>query len=120
MPSVKLEIKGLDSLRNSLKKYPKISKPIIQRAIKTTAFDILRETKLVTPVDTGRLRGSFRTSFGDTSAIIQPQVDYAVYVHEGTSRQQAQPFFQYGVWLAKNKVDANFEWALETIAKKLR
>lgn len=62
------------------------------------ALKIERESKLVTPVRTGRLRSSIHTTIlSPTSAVIGPDVNYAVYVHEGTKYMSARPFMTWGV-----------------------
>lgn len=53
------------------------------------------------PVDTGRLRGSINWWIvleGDTLvAYVGTNVEYAIYVHEGTSRMSGRPFLVEGV-----------------------
>jgi HK97 gp10 family phage protein len=53
------------------------------------------------PVDTGRLRGSinWRIEMDGQGlvAIIGTNVEYAIYVHEGTSRMAGRPFLVEGV-----------------------
>jgi HK97 gp10 family phage protein len=53
------------------------------------------------PVDTGRLRGSINWRIvlegGTLCAIIGTNVEYAIYVHEGTSRMPGRPFLVEGV-----------------------
>ena len=56
------------------------------------------ESQAITPVDTGKLRRSMghKTNNKDT-VYIGTNMDYAPYVHEGTSRQKAQPFIKDAV-----------------------
>lgn len=53
------------------------------------------------PVDTGRLRGSinWRIEFegGSLVAIIGTNVEYAIYVHEGTKHMGGRPFLVEGL-----------------------
>lgn len=53
-----------------------------------------RYAKAGCPVATGRLRNSIThvVDAGDKAAIIGTNVEYAVYVEKGTSRQEAQPY----------------------------
>lgn len=69
----------------------------VQGAIETFAFTIERESKMATPVDTGRLRSSILTDIGNLQARIAPHVFYATYVHEGTSKMAARPFMSIGL-----------------------
>lgn len=68
----------------------------LQRQLQIFAFDIERESKRVAPVDTGRLRASIFTSIGNLEARIKPNVNYAIYVHEGTRYMRARPFMMIG------------------------
>ena len=53
------------------------------------------------PVDTGRLRGSINWRIvlegGVLTAIIGTNVEYAIYVHEGTRYMAGRPFLVEGV-----------------------
>ena len=49
--------------------------------------------KRICPVDTGRLRNSITHAFEDESSVaIGTNVEYAPYVHNGTSRLAGRPF----------------------------
>lgn len=62
--------------------------PALRRASEASALLIEGAAKRLTPVDTGRLRASIATSLGVGAlaggAIVQTNVNYAIYVHEGT------------------------------------
>lgn len=71
------------------------------RAIEESAKNALKEiglyvegqAKLLTPVDTGNLRGSISHKIASEKEVhIGTDVEYAVYVEKGTSRQKAQPY----------------------------
>lgn len=66
------------------------------QAIRKTAFDIERDAKILSPVDTGALKNSISTSIsaGGLSAEIGPTVRYAHFVEEGTSRMSPQPYMR--------------------------
>ena len=69
------------------------------------AFAILSESKKVTPVDTGRLRGSERVDKAFMQRIIAPHTDYAIHVHEGTFRMRARPYMLHGLAAAMQRLD---------------
>lgn len=52
------------------------------------------QAKLLTPVNTGNLRGSISHQVNESnqSVMIGTNVEYAVYQEKGTSKQEAQPF----------------------------
>lgn len=61
-------------------------------------------SKAQCPVDTGRLRGSINWVIvlegGVLTAIIGTNVEYAIYVHEGTRHMAGRPFLVNGVMQA--------------------
>lgn len=75
---------------------------LIQRRIGDGIIAALEEIGLVAegaakrlcPVDTGRLRNSITHALiGDEDAVaIGTNVEYAIYVHEGTSKRKGTPF----------------------------
>jgi len=77
---------------------------IQEEIINKLAYSIERFAKQVTPVDTGRLRSSIgvSNSIREFSAIVQTNVKYASFVHEGTRYMRARPFMELG---AKYAVD---------------
>lgn len=48
-------------------------------------------------VDTGRLRNSINSDSDDLIAVIGTNVEYAIFVDQGTSKQQSKPFMLPGV-----------------------
>lgn len=60
-----------------------------------------RGSKMASPVDTGRMRDSIGTSMGlrdkSLSTIVQTNVSYAIYVHEGTYKMKGRPFMMQGL-----------------------
>lgn len=62
--------------------------------LQTAGFMIERDAKKNCPVDTGNLRASIHTKMEESelACYVGTNVEYAVYVEEGTSRQKAQPF----------------------------
>jgi len=69
----RLEVRVKDSLARS--------------ALRETAEEILKESKSITPVDTGKLRSSLKVlgegrSRGEVTITLGSEVDYAFFVHE--------------------------------------
>jgi len=106
-------IKNLDTFERALGQSPIIAEKIIKNALKESIISWQREAATRTPVDTGRLRqGVVSTSsirVDKTRAIISPNIEYAVYVHDGTSRMTKRPFFKWGLDQAKTKIDKIFK-----------
>lgn len=71
------------------------------------------------PLDTGRLMGGIHPVFDGSKAYIKPSTitPYAEFVHEGTGRMQARPFFD----IASNREAQNVgKMAMEVIEKTLK
>ncbi len=63
--------------------------------------------KRLCPVDTGRLRNSITHALmGDDSVAIGTNVEYAIYVHEGTSRRKGVPFLRQAVLNNKSRFES--------------
>lgn len=84
MAQIKIQIKGLRQLQRALERYPKIAAPHIQKAIGRSLLRIERVAKQKAPKDTGRLVGHEWMSLQPLSGKLEPRVDYAAAVHEGT------------------------------------
>lgn len=77
----------------------------IDRILKKAGALIEREAKIVTPVDTGRLRASIHTVNEHLRSEVGTNVKYAVYVHEGTQYMAPRPFMLAGVENAKSDIE---------------
>ncbi len=91
--------------------------------IQEIAFLVEAGSKRVTPVKTGRLRASIYTTLGDMGmkATVQPNTNYAIYVHEGTKYMRGRPFMYWGALSAVTGLDAEVARDLEQdIQRKIR
>lgn len=64
-------------------------------------------------VDTGRLKGSITHTSSANEVIVGTNVEYAIYVHEGTRKMEPNRFL-------KNAFDRNMEQVKEYIVDELR
>lgn len=71
----------------------------IARALEAVGIQAEGDAKLLCPEDTGRLRNSITHTIdaGDNTAVIGTNVEYALYVHEGTRKMKGQPFLKDAV-----------------------
>ncbi len=80
--------------------YPELVAPFLREASMKSAFTVERHAKILSPVDTGRMRSSIATSLGvrdrGITSIVQTNVFYAIFVHEGTRRMRSRPFMRQG------------------------
>lgn len=82
---------------------------VVRRGITTAMVIVEREAKIETPVDTGALRQGYRTVFPLSTrgyeAVLKNVREYAVWVHEGTSRGiKGNPFMDRARDNSYNKV----------------
>ena len=93
-----VKVLGLQALKRALATAPKKTRSETDIAIKKSIRVIERESKKVSPVDTGRMRASitdgilFKSLYGE----IGPTTKYAIYVHEGTRYVTSRPFMRWG------------------------
>ena len=66
----------------------------LQKDIEKAALTLEKNAKQNCPVDTGKLRASISTEVGNLEAEVGTNVEYALYVEFGTSKQSAQPFMR--------------------------
>lgn len=63
--------------------------------LERVSAEILADADALVPVDTGRLRQSLdREVVGDTARIGSVDVEYSIYVEEGTRHMAAQPYLR--------------------------
>ena len=78
----------------SLDKYQEDVLEGLQKDIEKAALTLEKNAKQNCPVDTGKLRASISTEVGNLEAEVGTNVEYALYVEFGTSKQSAQPFMR--------------------------
>ena len=124
-----IHIKGLQNLIKKFEQLPRGLHIELSKAIKMSVFQIERETKPITPVDTGRLRssiggGSFRggsypsgygIKFGNLYGIIGSNVKYAEDVHESYARHMVgqTKFLETGAKRSSPEIERFFKSALD-------
>jgi len=118
---IKVEIKGLDQLAKALKQYPEKSAKNIQEAINKSILQVERKAVPKTPVDTGRLRAGYRTSFGMLKGSLYNPVEYAMKQHEGNYRHKVgeHKFLEKGLTESLGQIKRFFEEALEKTIKAI-
>lgn len=100
MSDVIVEIKNLNELRRALREYPKISEPILQKAVVASGAILAKHTLRKNPVPyrTGFLLQSFRFTTGRLLARWFPTTYYAIYVHEGTRPHEIYPRLKHALF----------------------
>lgn len=144
MSIFQFQIKNLEAVKKTLKKYPEISGPMFAQAINAGTSEIIKMAEdgdntglfnFKTPRSkrTGQLALSFR--FGQKFATadnlvgaVGPTVNYAVWVNNGHSitrggrtygRTQPNPYMERILKKATPMINRHFGEALESITKQL-
>ena len=88
----------------------------IARALEAVGMEAESDAANLCPVDTGRLRNSITHAIdgGEPAVYIGTNVEYASYVHNGTSKQKAQPFLTDAVNQNADKYRGIFEAAMKS------
>jgi len=125
-PLILISVIGLDKIVGDIDSFPGDSARVYSKAVDDAAKLLVKGTKNMPPVsaattgygrkgmpvDTGALRGSIqKREIGLMASGVFAKADYSGFVHEGTSRMPARPFFQwaldfFGVQLAIDKIFA--------------
>ena len=119
MPTISVRITNLEAIRAAFSRSPVLMTRELNKAIKTSLFAIERDSKLRTPVDTGRLRASHQTTFSPLRGVLEPTAEYAIYVHEGTRYMRARPFLLQSVQKNESVVQRNFESAVQNVLDEI-
>jgi len=87
----------------------------IGRALEAIGIEAESDAAKLCPVDTGRLRNSITHSIleDEQVAVIGTNVEYAEYVHNGTSTHKAQPFLTDAVNQNADKYRRIFQAAMK-------
>jgi HK97 gp10 family phage protein len=73
------------------------------------------------PIDTGQMRQGIHATFAPGKSVVKPSsmTPYAVYVHDGTRRMKARPFFQITKQTKEGKMQKFFEEEISLALDKL-
>ena len=112
------EIPTFDAVRKKFSKIPPNIKKGASVALKKAAFLVEGASKKLTPVDSGRLRASIFSTIKPMMATVEPKTDYAIYVHEGTSRMKKRPYMTDGLEDVQEQIIDLFEDQVKVAIKK--
>ena len=118
---LKIKIKNLDKLVRGLREFPPELKTEIGKAIMKSAYLVEGKSKPITPVLTGQLRGSIASKFSSFQAIIQPNKEYAIYVHENLTAHHPvgeAKFMEKGAKQAEPQIQREFQGAINNVIRK--
>ena len=115
MARFSFKMQGMAKARSRFSALPRHFGSAIADAVKESAFIIERQSKIAIStgqtkaIDTGRLRGSIAIQeLKPFRATIIPTTNYAIYVHEGTSRMRPRRFMKRGIENSKAEIERVF------------
>lgn len=119
--TVSVKIKNINKIRAAFLIAPSNMKKNLAKAIAVSSYKVGRDSKINTPVDTGRLRASTTIRVTPISGTISTNTNYDIFVHEGTRRMTARPYLRNALESNENFIDQQFKKAvsdtLNTIGK---
>lgn len=114
---------NFEKIRAAFAKFPDQVGPFLRTASMKSALAIEGQAKTLSPVDTGRLRASISTSLGvlnkGITSIVQTNVKYAVFVHEGTARMKGRPFMEQAAEAKKGYIESTYQQEITSALKLL-
>jgi len=115
---IKLQVIGLKELQKITGEARSKTEKVIKDALLKASLLVTRESMIKTPVDTGRLRSSYRLNYRPFRTEVYPTVHYAVYVHEREFTKTGKKVY-HKVGMAKFMTKA-VEVSIEKIKKLFR
>lgn len=128
MPELKITIKNLDEFEKAMANSPKIVGKHLSRAVQIAGNEFLAGTiqnikssrnMWKSPIDTGFMWNTIFIRTTALEAVIYPVADYAIFVHEGTNRMRARPFFEITKDTESGNIERIFENELEKAMREV-
>lgn len=92
---------GFEKLAQTFRGFERILAKKLREGIWGYGLLVERGSKMLSPYDTGAMRRSIGVSMPmakkGLEAFIHPNIEYAIFVHEGTVRMRARPFMKWGL-----------------------
>lgn len=115
---INITVVGFEELEKGFMRAPKEFIRVFDPTIKKIVFMLVGVTRPRTPIDTGFLRGpGMTTTFQTLVGHIGNSAPYAEYVHDGTSKMAARPFFDWGAEAGESQAQRMFSDAITQFIK---
>lgn len=105
MPNIDIKIKNLPQIRAAFRRAPFLMTKYLNIAIAQSIYSLKADSQRNTPVDTGRLRASTYTQLGNLRGEVGTNVNYDVYVHEGTKYMRGRPYLRMAADQNKDNIE---------------
>lgn len=119
---IKIRIKNLEEFQKGLSEFPRVIARHLQIGIEKSSVLFLGKTKenikagtdmWKAPINTGYMWNHIFPTITPLRAEIVSMAEYSIFVHEGTGRMQARPFFEITARHEENALGDIFESELE-------
>jgi HK97 gp10 family phage protein len=120
MMDIKINVVNLPEFKEALSRVDGDISKGVGDALAEVLLAIERRAKTNAPVDTGRLRADIRTRIKEKElqGEIYNDVEYAVFVHEGTSRMRGRPYLLDAITSNTRLVKDRIQRRLNLIAQR--
>lgn len=113
MPDVEIKITNLPQIKAAFLKSPTLMTRNLNEAIQKSIFKVGQQSRMNTPVDTGRLRASHYEQFSSLKGEVGTDTEYDIFVHEGTRFMSARPYLKTAVEDTARTIDDYFQDAVQ-------
>jgi HK97 gp10 family phage protein len=125
MPKTGFTIKNLDKFNKAMLKSPKLAEKHLGKGLLEALFIVQGQARQLSPIDTGRLRSSIGVGAGKArvqknTGYVGTNVEYSVYVHEGTSRMRGRPFLKNALTKTQAKIKKVLEGSIEDLWREVK
>jgi hypothetical protein len=116
---INITIKNLPQIKAAFAKSPLLMIKELNFAIQHSVKTIEQRSRDTTPVDTGFLRASHYAIFSNLRGEVGTNMQYDIFVHEGTKFMRARPYLRNAIKSSQGTVDHNFKRAVEIVLDKI-
>lgn len=119
MAEITIQITNINQIRSAFRKAPRLMTANLNTAIRKSVIAIGRQSRINTPVLTGRLRSSHRESFANLRGEVGTTTNYDVFVHEGTRFMKGRPYLKKAVTQEEGTVNRYMKEAVDNTLKEI-
>ena len=119
MPDIQIKIVNLPQIKAAFGASKLLMTKELNKAIQLSVFQISRQSRINTPVDTGRLRSSTYERFTNLQGEVGTMTSYDIFIHEGTRFIRGRPYLRKAVESNQGNVTGYFETAVQNVLDKV-
>lgn len=116
---ISIRITNLPQIKAAFSRAPHLMVAELSKAIQKSVLSISKDSRVSTPVDTGRLRASTYERFGNLQGEVGTNTTYDRFVHEGTTYMRGRPYLRKAVERNQHNIDGYFEKSVQNVLDKI-